>query len=396
VTSADLLETLWNPHWCTFISVTSSDTTFYSELSDATEAVKHEGTYATHLSGWKKVNFYLQRDLFAYPYYSVSAEFYDSDGDAQQITLVNSTSSIATPTHIVNENSVGKLIDDQNDENYIFVGLLYKFYFSNSDVPITDSYSDTFADVNTYYSNYWKLNVQDTTYATTQNIEECQIENLFFRQIEEKPEVYPTEYGWLMLQDRGEYITDEVDLTNTHQFTLVFEVFPIKNNFNFEVIFIDEDGDEKIKVRFTDNITRVVNRSRWSYSIKAQEYTWNKVFITFCTTDETDKFNIDFYFQRLQLDSSGSAIPEKFAAEGISTNHGISGETMQIKFYKVFGFLKNVKYYKYAVNEFDIINTFGVYYYADTSDYYFQQDYYAYYYEYYNKNNVEIDDAVNA
>ena len=47
---------------------------------------------------------------------------------------------------------------------------------------------------------------------------------------------FPTNQGWFILYYNSDIITDSIDLSDTHQYTIELEMYPIEYYYNFKVI----------------------------------------------------------------------------------------------------------------------------------------------------------------
>ena len=57
---------------------------------------------------------------------------------------------------------------------------------------------------------------------------------------------FPTNQGWFILYYNSDIITDSIDLSDTHQYTIELEMYPIEYYYNFKVIMNYETNSQLI------------------------------------------------------------------------------------------------------------------------------------------------------
>jgi cysteine-rich repeat protein len=221
--------------------------------------------------------------------------------------------------------------------------------------------------------------------------------DFYIYQNDDCPEVYPTSRGWALLKSDTWVLSDWLDFGDLHQFSFGFTVFPFTNTFSFEVFLIDMvDNLTPIKIEFRENEIKATNPSAsttFSY-IRAQQ--WNRVIISVFDTDSADQIRIECYISPLLESTDPSNIIE---APGVYTSksyNGLFGSKIRIGFYKSGVILKNIGYYKYAINE-QYLKDLGSYKYGDDVDFDFQSEFYDEYYKYFDNKSAsfKIDNSTN-
>ena len=143
-------------------------------------------------------------------------------------------------------NTLGSFRNGTSISN-LFIGIFSLFeiwesttgwdYSSTTKVDLLTSQLDLF-------ENYWDL-TQGTTYNgfvsknPCKRIQELNLpnqNNVYFTHIDTDISPFPTDQGWFILYYNSDIITDSIDLSDTHQYTIELEFYPIEKYYNFKVI----------------------------------------------------------------------------------------------------------------------------------------------------------------
>ena len=132
----------------------------------------------------------------------------------------------------------------QNSTSYYkqFVGIFSLFEIWETKASWAHS-NTTKADLLSYqldlYENYWDL-TQGTTFDgfvsknPWKRRQQLGLSNLYFTQKSSEKSPYPTSQGWFSLYSNTLLFAENIDLSNSHQFTVEFEYYPIDNYYQIQ------------------------------------------------------------------------------------------------------------------------------------------------------------------
>ena len=69
---------------------------------------------------------------------------------------------------------------------------------------------------------------------------------------------FPTDQGWFILYYNSDIITDSIDLSDTHQYTVELELYPIEKYYNFKVMMNYGTSSQLV-------VSIDFKHSRWTY-----------------------------------------------------------------------------------------------------------------------------------
>lgn len=211
------------------------------------------------------------------------------------------------------------------------------------------------------------------------------------------PALYPGQNWWLTTQEESYLISEPLELLDSHQFSIEFEVFPIEPTFRFSVIFIEDWANPNpMKITFSDWYIRFDNpySFRDGSRIKAQK--WTRITITLSRLESSNRSSVTVYYEDLTPYGSPPSYIQKSGFTFMTSSFGIRGSTLQIGAFNYIGLFKSLKYYRYAINRKTIqdlsppMQEVGDFYYN------FQEEYYDNYYKYFAEKNVSISSTLNS
>lgn len=93
--------------------------------------------------------------------------------------------------------------------------------------------------------------------------------------------VIPTSGGWVhpYYADAGAYIrSGDFSYEGLHQFSMMFEVFPVSPTFNFYFYPYEASSPPfRLTIQFNVYYTYIFNPSMWSTSVRLTPQVWNRV-----------------------------------------------------------------------------------------------------------------------
>ena len=132
--------------------------------------------------------------------------------------------------------------------SYQFYGILSLFEICESTTAWDNSATTRASLLSTQldlYENYWDL-TQGTTYSGTASRNPCKrrqqlgLSNTYFTHKATEQPPFPTDQGWFSLQRDSYIFAENVDLSNTHQFTVEFEMFLI-DPYYYVIFYLNQD-----------------------------------------------------------------------------------------------------------------------------------------------------------
>jgi hypothetical protein len=254
-----------------------------------------------------------------------------------------------------------------------------------------------------YYSHHWSLG-SDTEFDGLKNRNPCSVTqelnpsaNIFIAQNDDSPEVYPTSYGWAFLKKDSWVNTEWMEFANSHQFSIGFIVFPTTTIFSFEVRIQGSSNILYTSLLFTESY--IWGRYPYAYFVTSnvQAHTWNKVFISFYLTHSYNLMKFEILVTPLV--SSGDITNNVLISETYLpySYYGHIGASVNTGFYGDNIILREVLYYRHAVNQ-KYLTDLGPYSYIQDYSFNFQQDFYDDYYRYFDNkpDGFKINNTTNA
>jgi hypothetical protein len=101
---------------------------------------------------------------------------------------------------------------------------------------------------------------------------------VYFYNKPDKKAVYPTEHGWLDVHDKNWLQSDPIDFSDSPQFTVVFEVFPLTSWFGLK-LFPYHNNEDIFPTHFGFAHWSTYVQHPWNPSgaVKLEAKKWNRV-----------------------------------------------------------------------------------------------------------------------
>ena len=182
--------------------------------------------------------------------------------------------------------------------------------------------------------------------------------------------IFPTNRGWTLLNSYSFARTPPLPLNYSNQFTIEFECF----TFYYARIFMlmhpnvsEQESsriDDYLWAEIDDSYAEVDNDQIYSiydYSFKLDTFRWSKVYVSFQKMDNTSYFQACFYKRVMFNDTDSATKSYDDHWFTVNSTYYPSFEELVVSFYTNDIILKNVKFYKYAMNFQTVIDDMGSY-----------------------------------
>jgi hypothetical protein len=253
-----------------------------------------------------------------------------------------------------------------------------------------------------YFSNQYNLEI-NSEFDGLKNKNPCtitpQINALasnYIYQEQDYPEVYPTDKGWALLKKDSWIKTELLEFGNLHQFSFGFEVFPATQKFSFEVYIKGDTHLYNTIIRFTESYIWMQHPTAYLTTSNVKALKWNRVFISYYLTHAYNLMGISIHVASLVSTGDNTNVVETSEVLVPYSYYGQTGSYIFIGFYRNGIILKNLVYFKHAVNQ-GYLTDLGPYRYGDDTSFNFQQSFYDDYYKYFDNKpkDFTIDNATN-
>jgi hypothetical protein len=253
-----------------------------------------------------------------------------------------------------------------------------------------------------YFSNHWNLEANSefdglkSRNPCTITLQINALANTYIYQHIDYPEVYPTDKGWALLKKDSWIITDWLAFGNLHQFSFGFDVFPATDKFSFEVYIKGDSHPYQTIFKFTESSIKMQHPSAYLTTSNVKALKWNKIFISYYLTHAYNWMSISICVTQLVSTGDSTNVVETSEVLVPYSYFGQTGSYVYIGFYRNGIILKNLVYFKHAVNH-KYLTDLGPYRYGDDTSFNFQQNFYDGYYKYFDDKpkDFKINNASN-